>query len=109
MIYEYECPCGKKFERWLPVAMFDDPQHCECGQLGRRLITGGSGFMGEKVEDAQFNPGLGCVTRSAKHRKEIAKRKGLEEVGTESPDKIHSKSDRDREEIRQRRWDEVQV
>ena len=37
--YEYECQKGHKFERILPVARYDEPQTCECGNLAKKLIS----------------------------------------------------------------------
>jgi putative FmdB family regulatory protein len=39
MIYEYECPCGAKFERVLPVSRYDEPQTCQCGKVANKLIS----------------------------------------------------------------------
>ena len=37
--YEYECPKGHEFERILPVARYDEPQTCECGNVAQKLIS----------------------------------------------------------------------
>ena len=37
--YEYECQNGHHFERVLPVARYDEPQKCECGAHGNKLIS----------------------------------------------------------------------
>lgn len=39
MIYEYECQCGRLFERVLPVSRYDEPQTCECGKVASKLIS----------------------------------------------------------------------
>lgn len=38
-IYEYACLGGHDFERYLPVAQYQDAQYCECGELGVRRIS----------------------------------------------------------------------
>ena len=109
MLYEYVChACSHSWDVYKPAAEFDSPEACVvCGTPGTRQITGGSGFMGAKVEYAEYNPGLGCVTKSAEHRRQIAKARGLEEIGNESPDRVQSELNRDKEKARQRSWDEV--
>lgn len=38
-IYAYECPDGHAFDRHLPLAEFETPQTCECGEPGNRVIS----------------------------------------------------------------------
>lgn len=66
-------------------------------------------IMGGKIEDAEYNPGLGCVTKSKRHREEICKAKGLYEIGNDykSPDDIHNSNDKALAEKRQKAWDSV--
>ena len=64
-------------------------------------------ILGTRVENAEFNPGLGCVTKSARHRKEIAKQKGLVEIGTESTDTIHKETVVKREKEREKEWNNL--
>jgi putative FmdB family regulatory protein len=110
MIYEYRCDiCNTKREIWKPAAEFDKPESCECGANLTRLITGGAGFLGEKVEHAEYNPGLGCIVKNRREREEIAKRKGLIEIGNESPNKLHSESERIRTENIKQSWEKVDV
>ncbi len=61
-------------------------------------------FSGEKVQDAEYNPGLGCITRNKYHRAEIAKAKGVEEIGNEKPEVLHKHFDRVREQKRDASW-----
>lgn len=75
----------------------DNTETCpKCDTIMKRLIAGGSCFIGEKVEDAEYNPGLGCVTKNKKHRDEIAKSRGLYEVGNEDMGKLSDKMDTER-------------
>jgi putative FmdB family regulatory protein len=106
MIYEYVCTeCKKFFDVFKPVAEFDSPEFCSCGLKAKRLISGGSGFIGAKVEDAVFDPAFGKVIRNSQHRRDEAKARGWIEVGTENPDKINSAMDKTREENRINRWE----
>jgi hypothetical protein len=62
---------------------------------------------GTKVENAEYNPGLGCIVRNSAHRKEIAKQKGLEEIGNEKPETLHKHFDTARAEKIEKAYDEV--
>jgi putative FmdB family regulatory protein len=45
-IYEYECKCGKEFDRYLPLSQYLDPQNCECGKVALKVIrTAPMGFV----------------------------------------------------------------
>ncbi len=66
-------------------------------------------IMGGKIEDAEYNPGLGVITNSSAHRKEVAKRLGVEEIGNDykAPDEIHKTNDKALSEKRKKVWDSV--
>jgi putative FmdB family regulatory protein len=96
MIYEYECPlCNHIFDVVKSYRRIDDPEFCpKCKEKCKRNICFQGSFSGHDDWDkAEFNPGLGCITKNSKHRKEIAKSRGLEEVGNIDVDKW-IKSDR---------------
>lgn len=104
--YEYACP-DHTWDVVKPMAAIDHPEACPaCGRPGERQVTlpapvsptAGDWNRGE------FNPGLGCHTKSWKHARQIAKARGLEEVGTEPVEKIHQRFDRQREETAAQRW-----
>ena len=38
-IYVYECQCGTRFEQFLPVARYLEPQTCSCGKVAEKQIT----------------------------------------------------------------------
>jgi putative FmdB family regulatory protein len=45
-IYEYRCePCGKTYERALPVARRNEPQECTCGALCVKVLSPVKGFV----------------------------------------------------------------
>jgi hypothetical protein len=83
----------------------------ECPACGHdkteRLFSSKLYFNGAKVEDAEFNPGLGKVTKNSKHRKELASRMGLVEVGNETPDTIYKETTQKREAERAREWKDL--
>jgi putative FmdB family regulatory protein len=65
-------------------------------------------FIGTKVESAEYNPGLGVVTKNAKDRAEIAKRKGVTEIGNDykSADHISAEFAKAREEKLKKTWED---
>lgn len=38
-LYDFECQQSHKFERFVSLENFSDPQHCACGSPARRLIS----------------------------------------------------------------------
>jgi hypothetical protein len=54
-----------------------------------------------------YNPGLGCWTKNQKHASQIAKARGLVEVGDEPVEKLQKAAERRQAEIRESRWQEA--
>ena len=108
-IYDYSCElCGKEYEVYKSIKEYDAKDPCPlCGKVGSRILSCSIQFLGTKIEDAEFNIGLGKITKSKKHRDELAKQMNLIEVGNENPEKIHDKFDKQREEKRIRSWEEI--
>ena len=67
-----------------------------------RVITPPLIHGSARVEDAEFNYGLGAVTRNRKHRAEMAKRMDLVEIGNEPVDKLHKHHD----DMREKKWED---
>lgn len=112
MIYAYHCDvCGRSFDVIKPVAEYQSPEFCPekaCGAPARREFVPRKTYLyGTAVQEAEYNPGLGCVTYSKQHRAEIAKHRGLEEIGNEKPESIHKHFDTRRAEARERGWAET--
>lgn len=110
MTYEYYCPaCKYIFDVFKSHKDMERNETCEsCGEFAeRKFIPSRVHFTKTSVEHAEYNPGLGCVTKGSKDRAEIAKRKGLIEVGNENPDKIEKEFAKDRESARERSWADV--
>jgi len=76
---------------------------CGCSET-ERLFNPKIHICGAKVEDAEFNPGLGVVTKSKYDRQEQAKRQGLVEVGNETPDTLHKETVVAKEKQREKEW-----
>jgi len=109
MNYPYECEkC--EYQGDVDKSMKDATrtEHCpQCGNPMERVWTR-TQIIGAKVQNAEYNPALGCVTKSAYHRAEVAKKKGLIEVGNDygSGEKLQQKFETDRREKRERVWNE---
>jgi len=80
--YDYQCiKCEHEIEVIKSISEYDSREDCpKCNSEMQRLIKAGY-FLNEKVEEATYNPGLGCVVKNRKHRNELAKQRGLIEVG----------------------------
>lgn len=82
MIYPYRCAdCGHYHETYEPVGDDHTSSRCpECGGTALRVWTR-TEFYGAAVGEAEYNHGLGCVTRTAADRREALRR-----VNGENPD-----------------------
>lgn len=108
--YDFNCPkCDEPFEIIQGIKEYDGKGACpRCeGISTERIFSAKIHFIGASVESAEYNPGLGLVTKNSKHRKDEARARGLEEVGTESTAKILAHDDRNRAEKLKKSWDEV--
>ena len=92
------------------VSERDNPSACpECGKPGIRQLTlpcPVSPTAGDWNRQ-EFNHGLGCYTKSWKDARQIAKRRGLEEVGNEPTESLHKTAESRRAEIRAQRWQDA--
>lgn len=108
MTYEYKCvKCESVFDVIKSIADFDRNEFCEpCGAPAERQFTPRVHIHGASVEHAEYNPGLGQVVKNRKHRAEVAKRLGLEEIGNDykTPDRQHDENDKAREHRREERY-----
>ena len=108
--YMWTCdPCERDWDVVCRIAERDEPSPCpKCQATGKRVEILRTNFTGASDWNVQgFNPGLGCYTKSTKHAREIAKRRGMEEVGSEKLETIHKHFDKQREETRAERWREA--
>jgi putative FmdB family regulatory protein len=106
--YVYRCTaCAKKHEIVKSIKIASQEEVCpDCSITMDRVYTTFQ-IIGASVQNAEFNPGLGCVTKSSNDRKEIAKRKGLIEVGNETPDTLYKETVVKREKEREKEWNNL--
>jgi hypothetical protein len=107
--YDFYCPkCDKNFETIESIATYDGDGECpNCKNISNeRIFTSRVHFIGTKVEDREFNHGLGIVTKGKRHREQEAKERGLIEVGSDSFAKNHEAMDKAREARAKKRWEE---
>lgn len=88
MIYEYQCTaCDHEFEVYKSVKKYKEPEPCNlCGGKTKRILSLSNV---NPVEHGEFNHGLGCWVNDKKHRAEVAKQKGMIEVGNEATETVH--------------------
>lgn len=108
-VYPYECEtCSKHWDVVKSVASIDRPEQCEgCGKPGVRRIAK-TNFTGASDWNTQtFHPALGCEVKNNRHARQIAKERGLIEVGNEKVETVHKYFDRQRKETAENRWKEA--
>lgn len=89
MLYDYFCSgCSGTFEVSKVVDDFDRIENCPTsGTMMTRLFKPKIHLYGTKVEDKHFHTGLGQVVNSTQHARQLAKERGLIEVGNERVEK----------------------
>jgi len=98
--YPYACiDCGHRFEVVKQVAAMNDPESCpKCQTTRTERRIGRVNFSGEKDwNQLDYNPAFGKPLTPVQASKE-AKRRGMIELGNESPDKIHKHFEAQREQ-----------
>ena len=109
-IYDFYCDkCDLEYEIVQSIKEYTGKWSCTaCGNETRRIYTHCSfHFTGTKIEDAEFNPGLGKITKSKRHREELAKQMGVVEIGNEKPETIHKHFDSSRADKLKKSWEKV--
>lgn len=109
--YLYACAfCSTAWDVVKSMSAIDRIEECPaCGRDNdskARQVTR-TYFYGAKVEDATWDPAFGKVIKSARHRKDEARARGLTEIGNEKPETIEKHFERQREETREKRWAEA--
>lgn len=82
----------------------------ECAAPAERLFMPQRVYLsGTKVQNAEYNVGLGAVVKNAYERSELAKRKGLVEVGNDfkSGDSMQKNFDGERAVKREKAWEDA--
>lgn len=90
----------------------DRPESCKCGSEAVRYISRTHFYGADDWNKAAFNPAFGKIIKSKAHLREelaIARSEGREmvEVGNESLENIHHRSERERADRRDKRWYDV--
>lgn len=111
MTYAYQCiSCRKKFDVVKLVKDMDINEYCpKCGEPAeRKFLPENIYIAGAKVTHAEYNPGLGCVVKNERHKKDILKEKGLVEVGNDykTSEKMADSFDKDRAAKMKKRYDD---
>lgn len=70
-VYEYKCPKGHRFERVLKIANYLEPQTCECGEIGKKLIS--KPMIAPMFEDYQSPIDGSPITTIRKRNNDLAK------------------------------------
>lgn len=112
MIYAYHCDsCGHDFDVVKPIAEYQTPETCTrkgCGAPARKeFVPRRVHLRNTAVQEAEYNPGLGCIVKNRQHREELCRIKGVQEIGNEKPETLHRYYDHAREERRERVWAEA--
>lgn len=109
--YEYACDrCRKFFEVTKPMANSATHEICsDCGMVAEKIpsLTNIDKTAAGSWNQQSYNPGLGCWTESVKHGEQIAKSRGLEPIGTEPVENLHKTAEREKKDIRAKRWAEA--
>lgn len=112
MVYPYVCNlCEYEFDVIKKLADFERPENCpQCRGIARRGVCAPAinKTAAGSWNQVEFNPGLGCWTKSHKHAEQIAKSRGMEPVGNEDPEKIHKHYEKQREETRRQRYEDAE-
>lgn len=88
--YDYKCKCGYSFVDIKGIRAYSADPSSVCPSCAAECLADDRDFSkikiavtGASVQNAEFNPGLGCVVKNKQHRSELAKRKGFVEVGND--------------------------
>lgn len=112
MIYDWLCQkCDLEFETIDSISEYTGHKSCTiCGNDCIRIFSRVRIHLtGTAVQDAEFNVGLGKVTKSKNHREELAKQLGVVEIGNDfkKPEKVHKHFDSERADKLKKSWDDV--
>ncbi len=110
MTYEYLCEeCGVLTDIIKSVSDLDRVETCAyCSKHLARQFSPHVHFIGTSVQSAEYNYGLGFVVKNKRHREELAKQKGLIEVGSDygTSEKMQKSFDTERAHKFAKRWED---
>lgn len=109
MVYEYNCTtCDISVEVTKPMEDHRRIEICHsCGGQMVSIVTGGRGFSYKKNEWPEYNPAFGRVVKNSSERKNLAREKGLIEVGSEDIIKLGDKMDKDKKDKADKEWSDI--
>lgn len=109
--YDYVCPkCDTSHEVIKYMSESDRIEKCPTceNEMTRDWSNINVQLTGTKIENAEYNPGLGVVTKSKNHREEIARQKGVVEIGNDykSADHMSAEFTKSREDKLKKSWED---
>ena len=112
MTYAYLCEaCNRTFDIIKSVKDMDVNEFCpRCEEPGvKQFLPNRVYLSGTKVQHSEYNPGLGAITKNRAHREELAKRKGLVEVGNDfkTGESMQTQFDQARAEKLAKRYEDI--
>lgn len=84
-LYDFQCPKGHKFERYVKLADFDALQTCACGVAAERLISAPM-FIAAGIDYSYDCPITGAHITSKHQHEENLKRHGCRVLETNEAD-----------------------
>lgn len=113
--YDWSCwNCGEKFSKLESIHSYDgraDCPACErtCTSKDRNFSRARTQFIGTKVQDAEYNPGLGRVIKNKRDLDWACKEKNVVEVGNDykSGESMQTGFERDKQRAREKSWESV--
>lgn len=108
----YSCSCGHSFDKYRNRDQFYEPIPCEkCAteiiyESAKSKSAKNYTIIGAKVQNAEYNPGLGTVVKNNQHKKEICKQKEIFEVGNDygSGEKMQKEFEKKKKTEKEARW-----
>lgn len=98
-LYDFECEYGHKFDRFLPLAKFDEPQLCICGSPARKLVS--APFIQADIPGYR-SPVTGEWVAGRRERREDLTRHGCVEYDRGMGEELEARRRRDGERLEAR-------
>lgn len=107
--YPYQCQsCNQEFDIIKSVADIDHVEPCkECGSDDTQRLIAKVNLEKSSMAQPYYEPALGCIIKGKGHKAQVLKEKGLEEVGSTSPDTMYKNLELEREKRMAKEWDEL--
>ncbi len=105
MIYQYRCDeCKIDFDVIKGAVDYNKDEFCKSGHLSRKVFS----IMRPVIDHSrrQYCPIVKAVVKNNTHRRQIAKEKGMIEMGNECPNKTYERMEKEREKTLSKRYDD---